>query len=78
MIKVRVLPPPGWSKKNLDERYWLELADDATLADALKAIKMPRPIAKAFFVCVNGVYSKSNAKLQDGDSVSFFPIVHGG
>ena len=78
MIKVRVMLPPGWSKKMLDERYWLELEDDATLADALAAVKMPRLLAKAFFVCINGTLSHSQEKLNDGDSISFFPIVSSG
>ena len=78
MIKVRVLPPPGWSRKMLDERYWLELKDDAKLSDALSAISMPRILARAMLVCVNGALSKTNVSLEDGDSVSFFPIVHGG
>jgi molybdopterin converting factor small subunit len=78
MIKVRVMPPPGWSRKMLDERYWLELGDNAKLADVLAAIKMPRLVARAMFVAVNGTLSKTNTQLEDGDSVSFFPIAHGG
>jgi len=78
MIKVRVMLPPGWSKKMLDERYWLELEDDATLSDALSAVRMPKPIAKAFFVSVNGTFSNPKEKLKDGDSISFFPVVTGG
>ena len=78
MIKVRVMPPPLWSKKNLDERYWLELGDNATLADALAAIRMPKLLARTMLVCVNGALSKTSVKLEDGDSVSFFPIAHGG
>jgi len=70
--------PPGWSKKMLDERYWIELEDDATLADALAAVRMPRPLAKAFFVSVNGTFSSSKVKLNDGDSIAFFPTVTGG
>jgi len=78
MIKVRVILPPGWSKKKLDERYWLELEDDATLADALAAVKMPKLLAKAFFVSVNGAHASSKEKLKNGDSISFFPLVTGG
>ena len=78
MIKVRIMLPPGWSRKMLDERYWIELADGATLADALAAVKMPRLIAKAFFVRVNGALAKLSDQLSDGDSVSFFPLVTGG
>jgi len=78
VIKVRVLPPPGWSRKMLDERYWIELEDNAKLSDALAAIKMPGLLARAMFVCVNGALSKTDTKLEDGDSVSFFPIAHGG
>ena len=80
MIKVRIMLPPGWGKKRkyLDERYWIELKDDAKLSDALAAIRMPRLLARAMLVCVNGSLSKTDAALEDGDSVSFFPIVHGG
>ena len=80
MIKVRVMLPPGWGSKRklLDERYWLELKDDAKLSDALAVIKMPRVLARVMLVCVNGALSKTDAVLEDGDSVSFFPIVHGG
>ena len=62
----------------LDERYWIELSDDAKLSDLLRAVKMPRIVARSMFVSVNGALSKTNAKLFDGDSVSFFPIAHGG
>ena len=62
----------------LDERYWLELGDNAKLSDVLAAIKMPRLVARAMFVTVNGSLSKTNTQLEDGDSVSFFPIAHGG
>ncbi|MCL2806613.1 MAG: MoaD/ThiS family protein [Coriobacteriia bacterium] len=78
MIKVRILPPPGWKAKKLDERYWLELPDGATLADALAAIKMPKLVAKAFFVSINGALARPGDELLDGDSVAFFPIVTGG
>ena len=78
MIKVRVLPPPGWSRKMLDERYWIELNDDAKLSDVLAAIRMPKLLAKVMFVSVNGTLSRANTRLEDGDSVSFFPIAHGG
>ena len=78
MIKVRMMLPPGWSKKMLDERYWVELKDDAVLADALAAVKMPQLLAKAFFVSVNGALASPLDKLEDGDSISFFPVVTGG
>ena len=80
MIKVRIMLPPGWGrmKKALDERYWLELPDEAKLNDALRAIKMPALVAKTMFVAVNGALSKTNAPLMDGDSISFFPMVFGG
>jgi molybdopterin converting factor small subunit len=78
MIKVRVMLPPGWRGKKLDERYWLELDDGATLADALSAVRMPRIIARAFFVSINGALARTDTRLSDGDSISFFPIAHGG
>ena len=78
MIKVRVMLPPGWSRKMLDERYWLQLNDGAKLSDALGAIRMPKLVARAFLVCVNGALSKTNTELRDGDSISFFSVAHGG
>ena len=72
------MPPPGWSIKMLDERCWLELPDEAKLSDLLAAIKMPKLVARSMFVSVNGALSKTNVELFDGDSVSFFPIAHGG
>lgn len=80
MIKVRVMLPPGWSgkRKHLDERYWLELEDNAKLSDVLSVIGMPRIAAKMMFVSVNGALSGTGARLNDGDSVSFFPMVFGG
>ena len=72
--------PPGWGsrRKILDERYWLELEDNAKLSDLLAVLKMPRLLARAMFICVNGSLSKTSASLENGDSVSFFPIAHGG
>ena len=78
MIKVRVTLPFGWNRKMLDERNWLSLPEGAKLADALRAVKIPRLLARTMFVCVNGVLSKTNTPLNDGDSVSFFPIPFGG
>ena len=80
MIKVRVMLPPGWGKKRnlLDERYWLEMPDDAKLSDVLRKISIPKLAAKLMFVSVNGALSGTNTPLSDGDSISFFPIAHGG
>ena len=78
MIKVRIMLPPGWNGKMLDERYWIELDDEARLSDALAAVRMPKILAKAFFVCINGARANVGEKLNDGDSVSFFPIIYGG
>ena len=62
----------------LDERYWLELKDDAKLSDVLAAIRMPKLLARAMFVSINGTLSRADTRLEDGDSISFFPIAHGG
>lgn len=78
MIRVRVTPPPGWKRKKLDERGWIELPDGARLADALKAIHMPNLIARMLIVSVNGAVSKPDRELCDGDSISFFPLASGG
>ena len=78
MIKVRVTLPPGWKRDMLDERNWLELPEEAKLSDALKVVHVPKLLACALLVCVNGAVSKPDVELHDGDSVSFFPILSGG
>ena len=62
----------------LDERYWVELDDGAQLSDVLALVRMPKLLARAFLVSVNGTVSQTNVELQDGDSISFFPLAHGG
>jgi molybdopterin converting factor small subunit len=78
MIKVRVTLPLGFKRDMLDERNWMELPDDSKLSDALKTVRISKILARTMFVCVNGALSKTNTVLNDGDSVSFFPIPFGG
>ena len=78
MIRVHVTLPPGWSKRGLDERGWLELPKEANLAAALKAIRMPRVVAKMMLVSVNGAICKTDETLRDGDCIAFIPVITGG
>lgn len=78
MIRVRVTAPPGCSRKRLDERGWMELPDGARLSDVLRAIRMPKILARILMVSINGAAATPDTELTNGDSVAFFSIVSGG
>lgn len=78
MIRVKVYAPPWCRVDKLDERNWLELPDDAALADVLRAIKLSQPVAHLLRASINGVVSPFSTKLQNGDVVSFFALFSGG
>lgn len=73
MIRVKVFTPVFCKEQGIDSNGWLEIPDESTLADALKLIHLPKPIAKLMMVKVNGVVSPTGTKLYDGDIISFFP-----
>jgi sulfur carrier protein ThiS len=77
-MRIRVFAPPfsDWSK--LDEDGKLELPEDATLGDALAALRIPLRPAAALLCAVNGEKSGLGRKLAEGDRLSFFSLVSGG
>ena len=77
-MKVKVYLPPFASFKALDERGWLEIPDGATLADAVKAVGMPKPVAKLLRPMVNSEVVPFDTELHDGDVVGFFSLISGG
>ena len=70
-ILQKYLPP-----KSTGRRCELELEDGATVGDLLQLLKVPAKLAALRLV--NGVQSKPNKKLSDGDAVSIFPQIAGG
>lgn len=78
MIRVRVTAPPGCSRKKLDERGWMELPDGARLSDVLKALRMPKLLARLLMVSINGAVASPDTELADGDSIAFFSMISGG
>jgi len=78
MIRVRVTAPPGCNRSKLDEKGWMELPDGALLSDVLKALRMPRLLARLLMVSINGAIAPPDTKLANGDSIAFFSMISGG
>ena len=78
MIRVKVLPPPGYGSNKLDDRNWMQLPDGSDLADVVKALHMTRYMARFFLASVNGLKVPFNTVLKDGDTVGFFIWCSGG
>lgn len=57
-------------------RCEIELREDATVGDLIQLLKVPPKLAALRLV--NGVQSKPDKKLSDGDKVSIFPQIAGG
>lgn len=77
-MRVKVFAPAWCHSDQLDEFGWMELPDDAFLADVFRIIRIPSPVAKLMLVSVNGIAGTRATKLKDGDTVSFFAIPQGG
>ncbi len=54
----------------------MEVAEGATVGDLLKLLDLPPKLAALRLV--NGVQSKPDTKLSEGDKVSIFPQIAGG
>ena len=54
----------------------MEIKEGATVGDLLKLLDLPPKLAALRLV--NGVQSKPDKKLSDGDKVSIFPQIAGG
>lgn len=78
MIRVKVFLPMGLSSRATDPQGWIMLPEDAKLKDLVHQIGIPRWIAKAFQVRLNGLSRPMDTQLMDGDTVSFFSLLQGG
>ncbi len=56
--------------------FEMELPEDATVADLVNQLKLPREEVKVFFV--NGRARPTDWLLESGDDVGIFPLVAGG
>ena len=56
--------------------FEMELSEDATVADLVNQLKLPREEVKVFFV--NGRARPTDWLLEPGDEVGIFPLVAGG
>jgi molybdopterin converting factor small subunit len=61
---------------NAGRRCDVEVEDGATVGDLLQLLKVP--VKLAALRLVNGVQSKPDRQLSDGDKVSIFPQIAGG
>ena len=77
-MKVKIFPPPGCDRTQLDERGWAELPEGSTVADALRAVRCSRLKAKLLLCSLNGERTQLTAPLRDGDVIGFFFPVSGG
>ena len=77
-MRIKVFTPLGLADGRLDDRGWMELPEGATLGDALRELRIPRLIAKAFMVRLNSEQRPLDTKLRDGDMIGFFSLISGG
>lgn len=77
-MRVKVFTPLGLNAGRLDDRGWLELEEGATLGDALRRLRIPRVVAKAFLVRLNSEEKPFDTVLADGDMIGFFSLISGG
>lgn len=77
-MRVKVYAPGFCSFKHIDEDGYMTLPDDARLHDVYKRLRVPRLFRKFLLSAVNSRQSKPDAKLKDGDVVSFLSPISGG
>lgn len=77
-MRVKIIPPLGCSREQLDERGWAELPEGSTVADALRVIRCGKLKAKLLICSRNGERTSLNAPLRDGDVIGFFMPITGG
>ena len=77
-MRVKIFPPPGCDRSKLDERGWMELPEDSTVSDALRAVHCGRLKAKLLLCSLNGERTELTVPLHDGDVIGFFFPVSGG
>ncbi len=77
-MKVRVYAPTFCSFKHVDEDGYMTLPDGATLSDVYKKLGIPLVFRRLVFSSVNYKREEMNAKLKDGDVISFLLPFSGG
>ena len=77
-MRVKILPPPGCDRSQLDACSWAELPEGSTVWDALHLIRCSPLKAKLLLVSLNGERKPLTQVLHDGDVVGFFFPVSGG
>lgn len=77
-MKVKILPPHGCDSSMLDEKGWVELPEEARVADVLKMIRCGKFRARILLVSVNGERTSPDRILHNGDIIGFFVPVSGG
>ena len=77
-VKVKIKFFAGLRKfsPNGDGFAELSIEDDSTVADILKALKVPPE--KPSIILINGVHGDRDSSINDGDTISVFPPVAGG
>lgn len=78
IIKVKVFVPAFIHQDALDGDGMVSLEPEATLSDLYKKIKIPLHLRLSFLYAINYEQAKWNAKLHDGDVVTFFFPISGG
>lgn len=63
---------------SLDEDGYMELPEDAVVADVLKKLQYPLPLRMMGLFMVNYKKAKQNTKLKDGDIISVISPMAGG
>ncbi len=77
-MRVKVFAPEWFAHDKLDSSGWLQIDENATLGEALKAVHCGPIQAKLLMASLNGRRAPLSAVLHDGDVVSLFSIAPSG
>jgi len=77
-MQVKVYLTSFGDRSALDEKNMLQLDEGATLADALRKVKIPLLVSRLGIVTVNQKRARLSDILQDGDSITFAGYLVGG
>ncbi|MBU2511080.1 MoaD/ThiS family protein [bacterium] len=77
-MKIKVYAPIFGNTDALDDSGCLELAENATLNDVFKKMKIPFLLRNSLLCMVNYERGKSDRKLSEGDIISFIGPLSGG
>jgi molybdopterin converting factor small subunit len=78
MIRIKVYAPAFCSFKLVDDNGYMTLHDDGVVGDVYKNLSIPLMFKKIMIASVNEQRVDLEAKLKDGDVVSFFSGLVGG